>query len=120
MNLEILREYCLAKPFVTEDTPFDEDTLVFRIGGKIFLFTGFDNANPFHFSVKNTPEQVIALQESHSGIVPAWHLNKQHWFRVLCDGSLPDSFLFGLIDFSHDLIYSSLPRKVRLRFEINE
>jgi predicted DNA-binding protein (MmcQ/YjbR family) len=113
VNLESLRTYCLSKPAVTEDTPFDEETLVFRVGGKIFLFTGFDNADPFHFSVKNTPEQVIALQEQYAAIVPAWHLNKQHWFRVLCDSSLSDTHLKELIDVSYSLIFNSLPVKVR-------
>ena len=113
MNLEILRDYCLSKPAVTEDTPFDAETLVFRVGGKIFLFTGFDNKDPFHYSVKNTPEQVIALQAEHSSIVPAWHLNKTHWMRVLCDGSLQDNFLLSLVDTSYQLIFDSLPLKQR-------
>ena len=36
MNIESVREYCLSLPLVTEDFPFDEQTLVFRILGKIF------------------------------------------------------------------------------------
>ena len=113
MNLEQLRNHCLAKQGVTEDTPFDADTLVFRVGNKIFLFTGFDNTDPFHFSVKNTPEQVIALKEAHSAIVDGWHLNKQHWYRVLCDGSLSNDYLLSLADISYQLIFQSLPLKTR-------
>lgn len=36
MNVESLREYCLSLPLATEDFPFDETTLVFRVVGKIF------------------------------------------------------------------------------------
>ena len=39
MNIEQLREYCLSKKAVTEDFPFDEHTLVFKVLGKMFAST---------------------------------------------------------------------------------
>ncbi|MEO8712066.1 MAG: MmcQ/YjbR family DNA-binding protein, partial [Parafilimonas sp.] len=42
MNIEILREYCLSKKAVTEDFPFGETTLVFRVKEKIFLLVSLD------------------------------------------------------------------------------
>ena len=34
MDLEQFREYCLRKPGASEGTPFGEDVLVFKVGGK--------------------------------------------------------------------------------------
>ncbi|HEX9150442.1 MAG TPA: MmcQ/YjbR family DNA-binding protein, partial [Flavobacterium sp.] len=42
MNLETYYEYCLSKKGVTEHFPFDEDTLVFKVGGKIFALSSLN------------------------------------------------------------------------------
>ena len=42
MNIEELREYCLSVKGATECMPFDEDTLVFKVMGKMFTYTGCD------------------------------------------------------------------------------
>ena len=34
------------------------------------------------------------------GILPAYHMNKQHWITVLLDGSVPEDKVFDLIDMS--------------------
>ncbi len=34
--MEILRDYLLAKPGVTDDFPFGPEAMVFRVAGKIF------------------------------------------------------------------------------------
>ena len=77
MDIESAREYCLALPQTTEDFPFDETTLVFRIGGKIFAMMDLENTE--WFVLKCQPEYAIELRERHPEIVPAWHMNKKHW-----------------------------------------
>lgn len=48
MTIEELRDYCLSLPMVTEDFPFDETTLVFRVMGKIFAMVDLENTlHPF-------------------------------------------------------------------------
>lgn len=111
MDLLYFREYCLAKPGATEDSPFDENTLCFRVGGKIFAITDildFESIN-----LKCDPEKAIELREAYSGIRPGYHMNKKHWNTVSCDGSVPDNLLLKLTDQSYDLIFSSLPKRVQ-------
>ena len=47
MNVEDIREYCISKDFVTESTPFDEVTLVFKVGGKMFALLPLDEIQLF-------------------------------------------------------------------------
>ena len=47
MNIEEIREYCLSLPQVTEDFPFDETTLAFRIERKIFAMIDLKNTDLF-------------------------------------------------------------------------
>jgi predicted DNA-binding protein (MmcQ/YjbR family) len=111
MNIEAYREYCLRKPHTTEDFPFDENVLVFRIGGKIYSLcdvNSFESAN-----LKCDPERAVELRERYEGIVPGYHMNKVHWNTVSMNGSVPDSIIRELVDQSYDLIKASLSKKVR-------
>lgn len=111
MNIEAYREYCLSKPNTTEDFPFDENVLVFRVGGKIFSLCDvhlFESVN-----LKCDPERAVELREQYSGIVPGYHMNKVHWNTVAMDGSVPDTLIRELVDHSYQLIIRSLPKKVR-------
>lgn len=111
MNIEELREYCLSKPSVTEGFPFDEVTLVFKVGGKMFLLTTLNEA--FRINLKNTPDKVIELQEEYSSVYPGYHMNKRHWITVSIDGSIPDTTICRWIDESYNLIVSSLSKKIK-------
>ncbi len=116
MNIEELRDYCLAKPAVTESFPFDESTLVFKVAGKMFLLT--DLVDAFSMNVKNTPEKVIELKEQHSSVLPGYHMNKIHWVTVMIDGSVPDNLLKQWIDESYNLIVSGFARKEKELFAV--
>jgi predicted DNA-binding protein (MmcQ/YjbR family) len=109
MDLEFLRNYCLSKNGVSEDFPFDETTLVFRVGGKIFALTDVENI-PFSINLKCDPEKAVELRELHESIVPGWHMNKKHWNTVFPDKSLPLKLLKELIDHSYDLVFNSLKK----------
>lgn len=112
MNIEEFRNYCLRKPHSTEDFPFGPETLVFKIGGKIFALTGLDEAN-FSVNLKCNPEYALELREKHPEVQPGFHMNKKHWNTVQFDGSLSDSFLLKLIDHSYELVFDSLPKSKR-------
>jgi predicted DNA-binding protein (MmcQ/YjbR family) len=110
MNIEELRDYCITKQSVEESFPFDEETLVFKVLGKVFLLTNIES-NPLQFNVKCDPEMAIHLRENHSCVLPGYHMNKKHWNTIICDGSLPKTELLKWIDHSYDLVYSGLPKK---------
>lgn len=112
MNIENLRDYCLAKPGVTEGLPFGNQTLVFKVGEKIFLLIGLEQAN--RFNAKCDPERAIELREQYPEIVPGFHMNKKHWNTVHLDGGLKLELIKTLIDHSYELVLESLPKSQRV------
>ncbi|MBR3897599.1 MAG: MmcQ/YjbR family DNA-binding protein [Bacteroidaceae bacterium] len=111
MDIESAREYCLSLPQTTEDFPFDETTLVFRIGGKIFAMMDLENTE--WFVLKCQPEYAIELRERHPEIVPAWHMNKKHWNQLNLFGNLPDNLVQSLIRHSYNEVVKKMPRKLK-------
>ncbi len=110
MNIEEIRSYCLEKLHTTEELPFDEVTLVFKVKGKMFALISMDN--PDTMNLKCEPEYAVELREQYENqIVPGWHMNKKHWNTV--STSLPSSFLKSLIDHSFDEVVKKLPKKER-------
>lgn len=112
MNIETLQQYCLAKRGVEETLPFGPDTLVFKVGGKLFLLVGLDNV-PLQFNVKCEPAKAEELREQYACVQPGYHMNKKHWNTVTADGTVPDKLLREWIDHSYDLVLQSLPKKVK-------
>ena len=108
MNIEELRDYCLSKPGVSESFPFGEDTLVFKVGDKIFLLTGLTEHS---FNVKCDPEHAVELREHYEEVRPGYHMNKKHWNTVRTDGALTNQQLRNMIDHSYELVFASLPKK---------
>lgn len=117
MNAEEIREYCLAKKAVEEGFPFDNSTLVFKVGGKMFLLLALEAAPP-QFNAKCMPDKAIELREKYSTVRPGYHMNKQHWNTIICDGSVPRSLICGWIDDSYTLIAKSLPKKLREELDL--
>lgn len=110
LTAEEIREYCLQKPHVTEDFPFDEHTLVFRIGNKIFLLMSLER-DPLTFNFKATPQRAEELREQYPAIIPGYHMNKKHWSTITLDGIVPAPLVKELIDDSFQLVLQSLPKK---------
>jgi predicted DNA-binding protein (MmcQ/YjbR family) len=111
MNIEELREYCLSLKGATEDFPFDETTLVFKVGGKMFCLTDLEGL--LAISVKNEPEKNIELREEYPAVKPGYHMNKKYWNTIELNGTIPDDMIKNLIDESYDLVTMSLPRKIQ-------
>jgi len=113
MELEIIRDYCLAKPGVTEDFPFDEEVLVFRVMGKIYLLTNIEKQDPASINLKCDPERAMALRAQYQAVTPGYHMNKKHWNTVVLDGSVPDDEVWSWIDHSYTLVVKGLKRADR-------
>jgi len=111
MDIEALREYCLQQKGVTESFPFGNDTLVFKVGDKLFLLAGLVEGN--RFNVKCDPERAIELRERYEEVIPGYHMNKKHWNTVFMDGRLSTKQLKEMIDHSYELVLKSLPKKVQ-------
>jgi predicted DNA-binding protein (MmcQ/YjbR family) len=102
INIEILREYCLNKSEATEGFPFGEETLVFKIHGKIFALVNI--VGDLSVNLKCDPDLAVELREQYPAVIPGYHMNKKHWNTVNLDGSIPDKEIFNWIDFSYDLV----------------
>lgn len=111
MNIEEFREYCLSKNHVTEEFPFDEVTLVFKVCGKMFALTGIEQYKSIN--LKCDPEYAIALREQYPAILPGYHMNKKLWNTVMIDGSVPQKLIRKMIDDSYYLVIASLPKRER-------
>ena len=112
MNIETLRQYCLIKKAVEEGLPFGPGTLVFKVGGKMFLLAALD-AVPLQFNAKCEPDNAVLLREQYPCVQPGYHMNKQHWNTVIVDGSVSDKLLRQWIDDSYNLVVESLPKKLK-------
>jgi predicted DNA-binding protein (MmcQ/YjbR family) len=112
MNIEEVRDHCLAKKGVTESFPFDDTTLVFKVAGKIFALAGI-SGDPVTINLKCDPEKAIELREQFPCVTPGFHMNKKHWNTVVIDGSVSNKTIRQWIDHSYDLVYASLTKKLR-------
>lgn len=112
MNIESYRDYCMSKKGVTEEFPFDDQALVFKVMGKMFALTGVDTFQ--RINLKCDPERAVELREEYDGLViPGYHMNKKHWNTVDATGGISDALLKEWIDHSYDLVVKSLPKKTR-------
>lgn len=111
MNIEEYRTYCVSKPHVTESFPFDASTLVFKVAGKMFALADVDDFSGIN--LKCDPDQAVELREKFSGITGGYHMSKKHWNTIQMNSDVDDKLILELIDHSYDLVYGSLPKKIR-------
>ncbi len=112
MNVEDFRNLCLSKKGVTEEFPFDEVTLVFKVMGKMFALVPLERI-PSQVNLKCDPERAIELREQHDGIVmPAYHMSKTHWNTMYFE-QLPAKLIIELTDHSYELVVAKFTKKLR-------
>jgi predicted DNA-binding protein (MmcQ/YjbR family) len=112
MNIEEIREYCIAKPGVTEGLPFNDTALVFKVAGKMFALLDLSEESR-GITLKCNPELAIEIREQHPEVTPAWHFNKVHWNGVDLQGSISYTQLKEWIDHSYNIVVGSLPKSKR-------
>lgn len=123
MNIEEVRYFALSLPGVTEDQPFGDDNITFRVEGKIFmcLWLGGGKYNidetMLRFACKLAPERNEELRELYSAIMPAFHWNKTHWSDVFFE-QLDTDVVESIIRESYGVIVSKLPKSVRVKYQL--
>jgi len=111
MNIETYRNYCLRKPGTTEEFPFDNETMVFKVGGKMYALCNVDLFESIN--LKCDPEKAVELREKYASVLPGYHMNKKHWNTVILDGSIPDHLILAWTDHSYQLVREQLPVRIR-------
>jgi len=102
MDIESLREYCISKESVTESFPFDEETLVFKVSGKIFALVSLEG--DLTINLKCDPVFALELRERYPAVTPGYHMNKKHWNTINLDGTIPEKDVYSWIDNSYNLV----------------
>jgi predicted DNA-binding protein (MmcQ/YjbR family) len=111
MDIETLRNYCLALKGVEEKMPFDDEVLVFTVGKKMFCLC---NINQFDYvNVKCTEELAIQLRETHPEVTPGYHMNKKLWNSIATAGSIPNKLFLEWIQLSYQLVFKGLTKKLQ-------
>lgn len=108
MNLEIIREYCLNKKGVAESLPFNEDSPVYKVMGKIFLIANLNT--PVSINIKCDPEKAVEIREKYDAVTPGYHMNKLHWNTIEFNSSISDEEILEWIDDSYNLIVQGLKK----------
>ncbi|MFM2156631.1 MAG: hypothetical protein RL516_1380 [Bacteroidota bacterium] len=116
MNIEELRLYCINKKAVTESFPFDEDTLVFKVMGKMFALISI--SEPDSVNLKCDPEYAIELREKYTSIHSGYHMNNKHWNTVLLNDDASDKLIYQLIDHSYEMVIKGFTKKLKLEYEL--
>lgn len=111
MHIEKMRDFCLVKKGVTEDFPFDEDTLVFKVLGKMFALISL--SKPDRVNLKCDPDLAVELREEYHAVVEGWHMSKKHWNTVYFDGSVPEEKIEEWITHSYDCVVKGMPKKMQ-------
>lgn len=112
MDLELLKNYCLSKKGAREDYPFDEKTLVFKAGSKMFCLTNIYN-KALSINLKCDPDLSLSLRADYPAVSPGFHMNKEYWNTITLDGTLDDDKIKWLIDLSYDLVVKGMRKKER-------
>jgi predicted DNA-binding protein (MmcQ/YjbR family) len=116
MNIQQLYEFCLSKKGVTEHFPFDEETLVFKVGRKMFALTSlkeWENENA-SINLKCDPEKSNELRAEYEAINPGFHMSKTHWNTINFNSDVSDKMICELINHSYDLVFKSLTKKIQV------
>ncbi|AWH84016.1 MmcQ-like protein [Flavobacterium album] len=115
MTIQDYYDYCLSKKGVTEHFPFDEDTLVFKVGGKMFALSSlseWERGRP-SVNLKCDPDRGTELRAQYESIKPGYHMSKVHWNTIDVNGDVPQKLLRKLIDHSYELVFKSLTKKAQ-------
>ncbi len=113
MNIEQLREYCLSLKGTTEDMPFEDEYLMFRIYNKWYTVVPLDDNEELKISVKCDPEKAIELREQYKAVEPAWHFNKKYWNSIVLNSDMDDKTVKFWIKHSLEQVVKGLPKKVQ-------
>lgn len=116
MNIEQLQDYCLAKSKTTAEFPFDEQTLVFKVLGKMFVIAPLDKWEKGEASItlKCDPDYTIELRERFASIYPGPYVSNKHWNCIdIYKGELNPNFILELVDHSYDMVVKGMTKKLR-------
>lgn len=115
MNIEEYRNFCLTFQAATEEFPFNENTLVFKVMGKMFALCDVEEFESIN--LKCDPVLAVELRERFPEVKPGYHMNKKHWNTINMQSNLPDHLIKEWTRNSYDLVVAKLPKNQREKLE---
>ena len=115
MEITDLYDFCLEKKGVSEHFPFDQDTLVFKVGGKIFLLASiskWENGKKT-INVKCNPEKATEQREEYQAVEAGYHMSKKHWNTIDTASDMPVMKILECIEDSYLLVFALLSKKIQ-------
>ena len=109
MDFDMLNKHLLDKPGTRMELPFGPDTLVYKVVGKIYAISAWQD-DPLRISLKCDPEQAILLRRKYPAVLPGYHLSKTHWNTIVINGSIPDEEIIQMVDESYRLVVATMPK----------
>jgi len=113
MSLQILHTYLLSKPGAVEERPFDPETPVFKVMGKMFALTSPDTLPP-RITLKLDPLHGQMVRTTYASVTAGYHMNKKHWNTVALADGLSIDVVKEWIDESYELVVAGLPAAAQL------
>ena len=111
MNIEEFREYCLVVKGAEECMPFDNQTLVYKVMGKMFTYVSLQPKDGrFCANMKCAPEKSIELMEQYRDIFFGYYSDKKYWITVHLEGDVPNALIQELIRHSVEQVIQKLPK----------
>mgnify|MGYP000603802523 FL=1 len=115
MNKEEIIKYCLTLENTYKDCPFPDDfesvTMKHCKNKKWFALLMNVN-NKLYLNVKTDPNYSDILRNAYDYIIPAYHMNKEHWNTIILDGTVPEQEIQRMIAESYDLVTDSPTRRI--------
>lgn len=106
MKKEEIIKYCLSLPNTYEEQPFPEDTfsttMKHRKNNKWFALI-MKVKNKLYLNVKTNPNYSNILRSTYDYIIPAYHMNKEHWNTIVVEENVDVELVKELIKQSYDL-----------------
>ena len=98
-------EFCLTYPLSYEDYPFDDLnwTVMRRADTEKGFCWIFEKDGKIWMNLKAEPEWGRFWRESFPSVLPAYHMNKEHWISVILDDTVPPEELERFISDSYAL-----------------
>ena len=119
MNIEELRDCCLAVKNAEECTSFGEDFLSYKIMNKVFAFFHLNPKEGEHFVVlKCDSDRTVELREKYYGITKGYYTGATlTWNSVYIQRDVPDALIAELIEHSVEEVVKKLPKKDRTKYD---
>ena len=106
MNKKDIIDFCLSLQNTFEDYPFPNDSIsvvMKHIGNKKWFALVMEVKGKLYVNVKTEPNYSDILRNAYDYIIPAYHMNKEHWNTIIVDEKTDELVIKELLEQSYEL-----------------